>query len=598
MSSSICSRFDFGFSSEDDDKLMKKPKHVEPEEKPKSKREQIEEDIGPKYRYIHDIGAGAFGKVVKVQRLYTEQEQKEREEAWYKAEQQRLAKNQKQQNQQNQNGNGNWNGGDAADQQQQKQKQRQQQHAESALNEHHVRDPRKPEFYAIKIVDKIFSSKAKAKRFLREIRTLRLLSEHQSIIGLVDIVTPSKPKTFTKLSVVFEAMPTDLKRIFRSKQYFSSLHIEYILYQILLGLHFVHSAGIVHRDLKPENIVIDEECTIRIIDFGLARGVKENFDFKDKDIELEPESKFLLGMEQDIDPKEFEEHLAATEMVDAVSLGDGDAMDKDKEENGNEKGNGNGNEEEDDEKKEDEVAATKKKLKIQNKLTKHVVTRWYRCPEVILLQQDRDYIFGVDTWSVGCIFAELLQMHQETCPHYKDRKVLFPGRSCFPFSTKDPFDYQHRTDQLRVVFNEIGTPSKEEIARFKDKNVQIYLSNMTPSKPRDLSARFPGTNKHGVKLLADMLRFDVTKRITIAEALKSPYFENVRDEAAETRHTKEEQFEFEDNDVEIAKLRGLILEEILLYNPQWKKELKRQLKEKRQHLMDLQQGAHSQLGTK
>merc|ERR1719242_453589 len=303
MSSSICSRFDFGFSSEDDDKLMKKPKHVEPEEKPKSKREQIEEDIGPKYRYIHDIGAGAFGKVVKVQRLYTEQEQKEQEEAWYKAEQQRLAKNQKQQNQQNQNGNGNGNGGDAADQQQQKQKQRQQQHAESALNEPHVRDPRKPEFYAIKIVDKIFSSKAKAKRFLREIRTLRLLSEHQSIIGLVDIVTPSKPKTFTKLSVVFEAMPTDLKRIFRSKQYFSSLHIEYILYQILLGLHFVHSAGIVHRDLKPEHILIDKECTVRISHFGLARGVKENLYYKKCDVQQSAVSmvEFDMATISDID---------------------------------------------------------------------------------------------------------------------------------------------------------------------------------------------------------------------------------------------------------------------------------------------------------
>ena len=91
-----------------------------------------------------------------------------------------------------------------------------------------------------------------------------------------DIVPPRDGLKFTQLSVVFEFMPADLKRIFRSKQFFSNLHIEYIMYQILLGLKFVHTAGIVHRDLKPENIIINEECTIRIIDFGLARGVQEN----------------------------------------------------------------------------------------------------------------------------------------------------------------------------------------------------------------------------------------------------------------------------------------------------------------------------------
>jgi len=237
---------------------------------------------------------------------------------------------------------------------------------------------------------------------------------------------------------------------------------------------------------------------------------------------------------------------------------------------------------------EKDEAERKKKLQKANKLTKHVVTRWYRSPEVILLQQERGYVYGVDVWSIGCIFAELLQMHQKNCSDYKNRKVLFPGRTCFPFSTKDPFDYQHRTDQLRVVFNMIGTPTKQEIARFKDKNVQIYLQNMTPSKPIDLSHRFPGTNAHGIKLLTDMLRFDVTKRITVEEALKSPYFENVRNEEAETRHNKVESFEFEDIDVEIEKLRGLILEEILYFNPQWKKELKQQLKDKMEHLKELQ----------
>jgi len=516
-------------------------------ERPLSKREQIELDIGPKYRYIHDIGAGAFGKVVKVERIRTEQEQKAQEDD-PKADGQ---------------------GGDD----------------KSAQKE-------KREFYAVKIVDRIFSSKAKAKRFLREVRTLRLLSQHESIVELVDIVPPTKPATFDKLSVVFEAMPTDLKRIFRSKQYFSGLHIEYVLYQILLGLQFVHSAGIVHRDLKPENIIIDEECTIRIIDFGLARGVKENVEHKEEDIHIDAEVKDLVGLEVDeMDLEQLRLHDEQHDGGDGDKDGDGNGDGKGDKDGGadgdgdNDKDGGGGGDEEE-EKKEEKM----KKLQVKNKLTKHVVTRWYRSPEVILLQQERDYVYGVDVWSIGCIFAELLQMHSANCRDYKQRKVLFPGRTCFPFSTKDPFDYQQRTDQLRVVFNLIGTPTEEEIKRFKDNNVQIYLKNMTPSKPVDLKRRFPGTNAHGIKLLADMLRFDVTKRISVEQALKSPYFDNIRDESAQNRHQKVESFEFEDIDLDIKKLRGLILEEIMYFNPDWKKQIKQQYKEKREYLKLLQNG--------
>jgi mitogen-activated protein kinase 1/3 len=65
-------------------------------------------------------------------------------------------------------------------------------------------------------------------------------------------------------------------------------------------------------------------------------------------------------------------------------------------------------------------------------LTSHVVTRWYRAPEVILLE--KDYTSAIDMWSVGCIYAELQGMLKENAATFMDRSPLFPGTSCFPLS--------------------------------------------------------------------------------------------------------------------------------------------------------------------
>ena len=34
---------------------------------------------------------------------------------------------------------------------------------------------------------------------------------------------------------------------------------------------YVHSANVIHRDLKPSNILVNENCDLKICDFGLAR---------------------------------------------------------------------------------------------------------------------------------------------------------------------------------------------------------------------------------------------------------------------------------------------------------------------------------------
>jgi mitogen-activated protein kinase 15 len=52
-----------------------------------------------------------------------------------------------------------------------------------------------------------------------------------------------------------------------------NIHNRYILYQILKGIKYLHSASVIHRDLKPSNILINSDCFIKICDFGLARSL-------------------------------------------------------------------------------------------------------------------------------------------------------------------------------------------------------------------------------------------------------------------------------------------------------------------------------------
>lgn len=128
------------------------------------------------------------------------------------------------------------------------------------------------ELVAVKRVSRGFDKVPVSVRILRELKFLRLLRGHENIVEIKDILMPASTRNFNDVFVVFELMPTDLAHVLRSKTELSNLHIQYFMYQLLRGIYFLHSAGVFHRDLKPNNILINNDCALRICDFGLARA--------------------------------------------------------------------------------------------------------------------------------------------------------------------------------------------------------------------------------------------------------------------------------------------------------------------------------------
>lgn len=125
---------------------------------------------------------------------------------------------------------------------------------------------------AIKKVDQVFDDLVDGKRILREIALLRRL-KHETIVNIIEILQPADPKTFNEIFVVLEYAQSDLKKLFQSSYNLEIAHINTLCYGTVLGIQYIHSAGVLHRDLKPANVLINQDCSVKICDFGLARSV-------------------------------------------------------------------------------------------------------------------------------------------------------------------------------------------------------------------------------------------------------------------------------------------------------------------------------------
>uniref|UniRef100_A0AAX7TEC4 mitogen-activated protein kinase n=1 Tax=Astatotilapia calliptera TaxID=8154 RepID=A0AAX7TEC4_ASTCA len=133
----------------------------------------------------------------------------------------------------------------------------------SALNE------KNKEKVAIKKLHRPFQSEIFAKRAYRELRLLKHM-KHENVIGLIDVFTPALSlDDFQDFYLVMPYMFTDLSKV---RGQLSEDKVQFLVYQMLCGLRYIHKAGIIHRDLKPGNLAVNQDCELKILDFGLARS--------------------------------------------------------------------------------------------------------------------------------------------------------------------------------------------------------------------------------------------------------------------------------------------------------------------------------------
>lgn len=128
-------------------------------------------------------------------------------------------------------------------------------------------DKKTKEVVAVKKLYDAFRNETDSQRTFREVMILQELNGHENIIRLLNVI---RAENNMDLYLVFDYMEADLYNAIRAG-ILQDIHKQYIIYQTLKSIKFIHSADIIHRDLKPSNIFINSDCQIKLGDFGLAR---------------------------------------------------------------------------------------------------------------------------------------------------------------------------------------------------------------------------------------------------------------------------------------------------------------------------------------
>ena len=105
-------------------------------------------------------------------------------------------------------------------------------------------------------------------RFEREARAVAKMT-HPNVVTVFDLGSHTDGSPYIAMELL---KGQDLQKAMRQTPPMTLERKVAIIVQVLAGLAHAHQAGIVHRDIKPANIFIQDDGSVKIMDFGVARA--------------------------------------------------------------------------------------------------------------------------------------------------------------------------------------------------------------------------------------------------------------------------------------------------------------------------------------